>query len=143
MNSKNIIIPCTRIILEKTFIQGNVKLTRAYIRRKRIAQTVAKNASHGTEKIISETAWRSITGAVYSARYHSQCWFISCSLHSTCETCYGRQLGRASRILKRVRTAPRITICGIRKLRTTCALPSKQKHNVGYLDLSNSTYSMA
>ena len=31
-----ILIPCTRIILENTFIQGNVKLTRAYIRRKRI-----------------------------------------------------------------------------------------------------------
>ena len=137
------ITPNARIILEKTFIQGYLKRARAYIRRKRIAQTVANHASRVTKKIISETAWRSITDAVYLARYHSQCWFISCSLHSTCETCYGRQLGRASRILKRVRTAPRITICGIRKLRTTCALPSKQKHNVGYLDLSNSTYSMA
>ena len=39
-----ILIPCKRIILENTFIQGNVKLTGAYIRRKRIAQTVAKNA---------------------------------------------------------------------------------------------------
>ena len=40
-----ILIPYTRIILENTFIQGNVKLTRAYIRRKRITQTVAKNAA--------------------------------------------------------------------------------------------------
>ena len=31
-----ILIPYTRIILENTFIQENVKLTRAYIRRKRI-----------------------------------------------------------------------------------------------------------
>ena len=95
------ITPNARIILEKTFIQGYLKCACAYIRRKRIAQTVANDASRVTKKIISETAWRSITDAVYSARYHSQCWFISCSLHSTCETCYGRQLGRASRILKR------------------------------------------
>ena len=89
------ITPNARIILEKTFIQGYLKRARAYIRRKRIAQTVANHASRVTKKIISETAWRSITDAVYSARYHSQCWFISYSLHSTCETCYGRQPGRA------------------------------------------------
>ena len=89
------ITPNARIIFEKTCIQGNVKRSRAYIRRKRIAQTVATDASHVTEKLMSETVWRSITDAVYLARYQSQCWFISYSLHSTCETRYGRQLGRA------------------------------------------------
>ena len=72
------ITPNARIILEKTFIQGYLKRARVYIRRKRIAQTVANHASRVTKKIISETAWRSITDAVYSAsRYQSQCWLVS------------------------------------------------------------------
>ena len=54
-----------------------------------------KECSHGTEKIDSETAWRSIADAVYSAGYQSQGWFISYWFYSTCDTRYGGQLGHA------------------------------------------------
>ena len=110
-----ILIPCTRIILENTFIQGNVKLTRAYIRRKRITQTVAKNAVTGRKRstrkppgVRSQTRYIQPVTRAKDGLYH-----IGFTQRVTPVT--GDNWDTQNQILERVCTALRINSCGIRK----------------------------
>ena len=121
------ITPNARIILEKTFIQGYLKRARAYIRRKRIAQTVANHASRVTKKISrkppgvrSQTQYIQPDTTANVGLYHIRCT-------QRVRPVTGDNRDAQDRILKRVRTAPRITSCGIRKrekLRTTLSRKS-------------------
>ena len=109
-----ILIPCTRIILENTFIQGNMKLTREYICRKRITQTVAKNAVTGRKRstrkppgVRSQTQYIQPVTRAKDGLYH-----IGFTQRVTPVT--GDNWDTQNRILERVCTALRINSCGIR-----------------------------
>ena len=91
MNSINKLDPLCAHISQKDI---HVGICEAYARVFPSPTHLAVGCKHcesQAKKIISETASRSVADAVYSARYQSQCWFVSYWLHSTCDSRYGRQ----------------------------------------------------